>query len=58
MDIPGVAGAILVNGKIVGVWRRSAEAVSIAAWRALPSIERNAVEAEAVSLPLPTLAVQ
>lgn len=45
-------GALLVNGEIVGVWRRSARAVSIAVWRPLSSAERQAVEAEAASLPL------
>jgi Winged helix DNA-binding domain len=48
-------GALLVNGEIVGVWRRSAGEVSIEAWRRLSSAEREAVEAEAVSLPLPGL---
>jgi hypothetical protein len=48
-------GALVVNGEIVGVWRRSAGEVSIEAWRRLSSAEREAVEAEAVSLPLPGL---
>jgi hypothetical protein len=47
-------GALLVNGEIVGVWRRSAGDVSIEAWRRLSSSEREAVEAEAMSLPLAT----
>lgn len=47
--------ALLVSGEIVGVWRRSAAEVSIEAWRRLSSTEREAVEAEAVSLPLPGL---
>lgn len=46
-------GALLVNGEIAGVWRRSAAEVSIEAWRRLSSAEREAVEAEAVALPLP-----
>jgi hypothetical protein len=48
-------GALLVNGEVVGVWRRSAGEVSIEAWRRLSAAEREAVEAEAVSLPLPGL---
>jgi Winged helix DNA-binding domain len=45
-------GAVLVNGEIIGVWRRSAAEVSIDLWRRLSSAEWTAVEAEAVSLPL------
>jgi hypothetical protein len=41
-------GALLVEGEIVGVWRRSAGEVSIDAWRRLSSAERQAVEVEAV----------
>jgi hypothetical protein len=48
-------GALLVDGEIAGVWRRSAAEVSMEAWRHLSSKEREAVEAEAVSLPLPGL---
>jgi hypothetical protein len=45
-------GALLVNGEIVGTWRRSAAEVSIDIWRRLSPAERDAVAAEAVSLPL------
>jgi hypothetical protein len=48
-------GALLLNGEIVGVWRRSAAEVSIEAWRRLSRAERNAAEAEALSLPVPAL---
>jgi Winged helix DNA-binding domain len=48
-------GALLVGGEIVGVWRRSAADVSIEAWCSPSSKEREAVEAEAVSLLLPGL---
>ncbi|HTR36168.1 MAG TPA: crosslink repair DNA glycosylase YcaQ family protein [Bryobacteraceae bacterium] len=48
-------GAVLVNGEIVGVWRRSAAEVSIDAWRRLSPAEWEAVAAEALSLPLPDL---
>jgi hypothetical protein len=45
-------GALLVNGEVAGVWRRANERVAIDAWRPLASVERDAVEAEAMSLPL------
>jgi hypothetical protein len=48
-------GALLVGGEVSGVWRRSAGDVSIEAWRRFSSKERDAVEAEAASLPLPGL---
>ena len=48
-------GALLVNGEIAGVWRRSAHEVSIDAWDRLSSAEQEVVEAEALSLPLPGL---
>ena len=46
-------GAPLVNGEVAGVWRRSAGRVSIDLWRRLTAAEWAAVEAEAMSLPLP-----
>ena len=48
-------GALLVNGEIVGVWRRSAGEISIQVWSRISSSERESVESEAVSLPLPGL---
>jgi hypothetical protein len=48
-------GAVLVSGEIAGVWRRSAAEVSIDVWRSLSVAEWEAVEAEALSLPLPGL---
>lgn len=48
-------GALLVNGEIIGTWRRSTSIVSIDPWRPLSSNERTAVEAEASTLPLPGL---
>jgi hypothetical protein len=45
-------GAVLVEGAIVGMWRRSQADVSIAAWRRLSRAEREAVELEAATLPL------
>jgi DNA glycosylase AlkZ-like len=49
-------GAVLVAGEIVGTWRRAQADVSIQPWRRLSRAERDAVEVEAESLPLPGLA--
>jgi hypothetical protein len=46
-------GAVLVAGEIVGTWRRAQADVTVQLWRKLTKTERNAVEAEAQSLPLP-----
>jgi hypothetical protein len=46
-------GGLLVEGEIVGTWRRAHETVTIETWRRLSRAERDAVEAEAESLPLP-----
>jgi hypothetical protein len=46
-------GAVLVAGEIVGTWRRAQANLSIQPWRRLTRAERDAVEAEAQSLPLP-----
>jgi Winged helix DNA-binding domain len=46
-------GALLLHGEIAGSWRRDAASVSIEAWRQLSPAEREAVEAEAATLPLP-----
>ena len=46
-------GALLVNGELVGTWRRAQGDVTIESWRRLSAAEREAVEAEAVSMPLP-----
>lgn len=46
-------GALLVEGEIVGTWRRAQGRVTILTWRRLSRRERDAVEAEAASLPLP-----
>ena len=48
-------GGLLVEGEIVGTWRRAHETVTIEAWRRLSRATRDAVEAEAESLPLPGL---
>jgi hypothetical protein len=44
---------VLVAGEIAGTWRRAQADVSIQPWRRLTRTEREAVEAEAASLPLP-----
>jgi hypothetical protein len=46
-------GAILVAGEVVGTWRRAQEGVTLQPWRQLSRAERDAVEEEAESLPLP-----
>jgi hypothetical protein len=46
-------GALLVDGEVAGTWRRSNAKVSIQTWRRLSPAERERVEAEAASLPLP-----
>ncbi len=48
-------GALLADGEIVGTWRRSQGTVTIQTWRRLSRTARDAVEAEAASLPLPGL---
>jgi winged helix DNA-binding protein len=46
-------GAVLVGGEIVGTWRRAQADLTVRAWRRLTRAEREAVDAEAQSLPLP-----
>lgn len=46
-------GAVLVAGEIVGTWRRADAVVAIEPWRRLSAADRQAVEAEAATLPLP-----
>jgi hypothetical protein len=46
-------GGLLVGGELVGTWRRAGRKATIHAWRRLTDVEREAVEAEAASLPLP-----
>jgi hypothetical protein len=48
-------GALLVDGKVAGTWRRAGAVVKVEAWRRLPKAAREAVEAEAASFPLPDL---
>ncbi len=46
-------GGLLVEGEIVGTWRRSDAAMTLQPWRRLSRAERDGIEAEAQSLPLP-----
>jgi DNA glycosylase AlkZ-like len=49
-------GAVLLDGEIVGTWRRAHAQMTIASWRRLSPAERDAVERESASLPLPGIA--
>jgi hypothetical protein len=46
-------GAVMVAGEIVGIWRRSLHKVDIETWQPLSNDARDAVESEAMSLPIP-----
>ena len=46
-------GGLLVAGEIAGTWRRADTVLRMQPWRALSRTERDAVAAEAESLPLP-----
>jgi hypothetical protein len=46
-------GALLVEGEVVGTWRRADRTVRVRNWRRLSRTMRDAVETEARSLPLP-----
>jgi hypothetical protein len=46
-------GAVLVGGQIAGTWRRVKHELSVQVWRRFTRAERDAVEGEARSLPLP-----
>ena len=46
-------GAVIVGGEVVGTWRRAGVELSIQPWRRFSHGERDAVAAEAESLPLP-----
>ena len=46
-------GGLLVDGEIVGTWRRALGTVTIQAWRRLTRAARDVVAAEAAGLPLP-----
>jgi hypothetical protein len=46
-------GAVLVGGEVVGTWRRAQRTVTVQSWQRLSRPAREAVLAEAESLPLP-----
>jgi hypothetical protein len=46
-------GAVLLAGEVVGTWRRAQDTVSMHLWKGLQRAERDALEAEAVGLPIP-----
>jgi hypothetical protein len=46
-------GALLVGGEIAGTWRRAKAVVEMTPWRQLSTGERQAIEQEATTLPLP-----
>jgi hypothetical protein len=48
-------GGLLVDGEVVGIWRRAAATMTIQPWRRLSRGQRDAVAAEAASLPLPDI---
>ena len=48
-------GALLVEGEIRGTWRRAGHTVRVETWARLSRARREAVEAEAATLPLPGL---
>jgi hypothetical protein len=46
-------GAVLAAGEVVGTWRRARHVVTIQTWRRPARAQRDAIEAEAASLPVP-----
>ena len=46
-------GALLTGGELTGTWRRADAVLTVQPWRPLSASERDAVAAEAQSLPLP-----
>lgn len=46
-------GGLLLGGEIAGTWRRAGTVLTVQPWRQLSRAERDAVAAEAESLPLP-----
>ena len=53
MDAPRLPGAVLLDGDIVGVWRRPSTDIVIDTWRRLTAREQQTIETEALCLPLP-----
>jgi hypothetical protein len=51
-------GAVLVGGEVVGTWRRAGAVVNVEPWLRLSKASRDAIVAEAESMPLPDIAVR
>jgi hypothetical protein len=51
-------GAVLAGGEIVGTWRRADAALAVQLWRRLSPAERDEIEAEAASMPLPGISTR
>lgn len=51
-------GALLIDGEIAGTWRRTKAAVTVDPWRDLSRAERDALDVEAASLPIPDCPVR
>jgi hypothetical protein len=47
--------AVLLDGEIRGTWRRAHDTVTIQPWGQFSRAARDAVEAEAAALPLPSV---
>jgi hypothetical protein len=48
-------GVVLLGGETRGTWRRAKEVASVAMWGEPSPAEREAIETEAVALPIPGL---
>lgn len=48
-------GGLLVDGELVGTWRRDQQKVTVQPWRRLSRAARDAIVAEAEALPLPAV---
>ena len=48
-------GAVLVDGEVIGTWRRANATMTVQPWRRLSRTARDAVEREAAALPLPDI---
>jgi hypothetical protein len=51
-------GGVLVEGELVGTWRRARGTMTLQTWRRLSGVARDGVEAEVESLPLPGIREQ
>jgi hypothetical protein len=53
VDLPSMARRRPRGRRVVGTWRRADRSMRVEAWRRLSPAERDAIEKEAASLPLP-----